>query len=192
MVLDYLGDGNRVTMFKCDWFDITCGLRVDRSGIIQINSRSRLSTNEPFVLAIQASQIFYAKAVTKKDADWYTVIKVKARSCYDLPGGEGDDDDDNEDENGSTDADELYQEVEIPVVARNDILASLDSVAFHVVGEPGEEVELDKGKMFDLPIVEKDEEKEDLHAQSMIQHHHLRHHLVLMKMPQFQKIQSHH
>ena len=61
--LHYLG-GNRVVLFKCDWWDVINtgrGIKQDVYGYISVNFTRTLSTNEPFVLASQAKQIFYVK-----------------------------------------------------------------------------------------------------------------------------------
>ncbi|CAA2969178.1 Hypothetical predicted protein [Olea europaea subsp. europaea] len=59
--LDYLGDvGNKVTLFKCDWFDINGGVRVHRQlGLVELNHKKKLQTNDVFILAQQALQVYY-------------------------------------------------------------------------------------------------------------------------------------
>ncbi|CAN6714912.1 unnamed protein product [Malus baccata var. baccata] len=61
-----LYDGNRVVLFNCDWYDIVrkgTSYKIDRYGIISINTTSKLNTKEPFVLANQATQAFYPRNV---------------------------------------------------------------------------------------------------------------------------------
>lgn len=52
--LKYPGRIN-IVLFKCDWCDTKKGKRVHpRHGLVEIRHKSRLSTNEPFILAQQA------------------------------------------------------------------------------------------------------------------------------------------
>ncbi|KAK9283664.1 hypothetical protein L1049_011914 [Liquidambar formosana] len=104
--LHYTG-GNRVVLFKCDWWDIAhlgSGFKIDRHGFISVNSSQRLNTSEPFVLACQATQVFYVKGI--KDPDWYIVVKTKPRNLFDMPSGE--------DEHSQDD--DAYQESEPDIV----------------------------------------------------------------------------
>ena len=58
--LEYFGIENKVVLFKCDWYDIEKELRVHpHHGLVELKYKSRLSTNEPFVLAQQAQQVYY-------------------------------------------------------------------------------------------------------------------------------------
>ncbi|WMV20184.1 hypothetical protein MTR67_013569 [Solanum verrucosum] len=53
----------RVVLFECKWFDAydkTKGVKIDEYGIVSVNLGRFLKINEPFVLAEQASQVFYA------------------------------------------------------------------------------------------------------------------------------------
>ena len=53
--LNYYGAGNNIVLFKCDWFDIERGTKVHpQYGLVDVNHKSRLGTNEPFILAQQA------------------------------------------------------------------------------------------------------------------------------------------
>ena len=59
--LHYIG-GNKIAMFKCDWRDVDhcCrGIMVDKFGQTLVNVTRSLKSNEPFVLACQAEQVFY-------------------------------------------------------------------------------------------------------------------------------------
>lgn len=88
--LDFLGDMTRVVMFKCDWYDIHKGMKIDRSKNVSINIHTKLRAYEPFVLSQQAEQVFYAPNVSQKNKDWQTVIRTKARDRFDIPEEEGD------------------------------------------------------------------------------------------------------
>ena len=64
--LDY--DGlNKVVLFRCNWFDITNGVKVDHEhGIVEVKHTSRLKNYEPFVLAAQATQVCYLPYASAK------------------------------------------------------------------------------------------------------------------------------
>ena len=57
--LSYI-EGNNVILFKCQWFDNNNGIKIDpRHGITEIKYGSKAYFDEPFVLAQQASQVYY-------------------------------------------------------------------------------------------------------------------------------------
>ncbi|XP_018846609.2 uncharacterized protein LOC109010287 [Juglans regia] len=81
----YMG-WRRVYLFKCEWFDISDskqGIRVEKH-FISVNMSRTAYKDDPFVLACQASQVFYLKNCCIR-GDWYIVQKVKGRNVYDLP-----------------------------------------------------------------------------------------------------------
>ena len=83
--LQYL-NGKRVVLFNCDWWDVNNkgkGVKVDKHGFVTVNSRRKLKTNEPFVLASEARQVFYAK--DGFHPDWLIVLKTQPRHHYDVP-----------------------------------------------------------------------------------------------------------
>lgn len=70
--------GNHVvTLFRCHWFDIVSGVKVDKRGMVKVNVMSKLNSYKPFVLVSQAKSSWYR--LTHKDVNWYTVIVTKAR-----------------------------------------------------------------------------------------------------------------
>ncbi|KAK1361057.1 hypothetical protein POM88_045531 [Heracleum sosnowskyi] len=80
----------RTTLFKCEWFDPTLnvGTRVhQRYNIVEVHRRKRLSVYEPFVLAMQATQVYFCNypSLRRDKVDWLVVSKVKARALVDLP-----------------------------------------------------------------------------------------------------------
>ncbi|XP_047320954.1 uncharacterized protein LOC124925022 [Impatiens glandulifera] len=79
--LQYLG-GNRIVLFKCRWFDVETerGIKEDKYGFVSINCQRMLKSNEPFVLATQAKQVFYVKDNTSKG--WHIVTKTNPRYSY--------------------------------------------------------------------------------------------------------------
>lgn len=84
--LEYLG-GNYVVLFRCDWYDVwdsRRGKNVDKYGYVSVDSQRFLKTNEPFVLASQVSQVFYATDIVNKGS-WRVVVKTKPRAIYEVP-----------------------------------------------------------------------------------------------------------
>ncbi|VFR01635.1 unnamed protein product [Cuscuta campestris] len=80
--LHYLG-GKRVSLFRCRWFDVhnsEKGAKVDEFGFTSINTQRILKTSEHFILANQASQVFYV--VDNKIKGWHLVIKTHPRDLY--------------------------------------------------------------------------------------------------------------
>ncbi|CAN6687318.1 unnamed protein product [Malus baccata var. baccata] len=85
-------EGNRVVLFNCEWYDIVrkgTGYKIDRYGIISINTTRKLNTKEPFVLANQATQAFYVREI--KNKAWSYVVETKPRNVYDMPNVDDDD-----------------------------------------------------------------------------------------------------
>ncbi|KAL4592433.1 hypothetical protein LXL04_005427 [Taraxacum kok-saghyz] len=78
-----------VVLFKCTWFDNTQGVKVHQIKLIDIKPKSRLQTNDPFVLASQVEQVYYTlyPAVTRDTKDWWAVIKTKPRGIYEVSEG---------------------------------------------------------------------------------------------------------
>ena len=58
------------------------GYKEDKYGFILINSKRKLRTNEPYVLASQAQQVYVKDT---KDPNWLVVVKTKPRDWYDMP-----------------------------------------------------------------------------------------------------------
>ncbi|KAL0011923.1 hypothetical protein SO802_007031 [Lithocarpus litseifolius] len=59
------------------------GYKLDRHRITSINRTRKLNTQEPFVLASQAIQVYYINCI--KDLAWSVVIETKPRNLYDMP-----------------------------------------------------------------------------------------------------------
>ena len=81
--LDYYG-GRKVALFKCDWIDIKSnrGIKKDELGFTLVNPSCLLKTEEPFILASQAIQVFYVQDPV--DTEWHAVVFTKPRDLYDL------------------------------------------------------------------------------------------------------------
>lgn len=59
--LEYPGVHNKVVLFKCRWFDITNGVKVDRAhGLVEVKHTTTLRTGEPHIIASQASQVHFS------------------------------------------------------------------------------------------------------------------------------------
>ncbi|WJZ98387.1 hypothetical protein VitviT2T_016915 [Vitis vinifera] len=82
--LHYLG-GNRVILFKCDWWDVINsgrGIKKDEYGFTCLNFERTICTDEPFVLASQAKQVFYVQ--NSNEENWHTVVEIQTRGVYDM------------------------------------------------------------------------------------------------------------
>ncbi|XP_073109657.1 uncharacterized protein [Elaeis guineensis] len=73
-----------------------------------VNIYGSLNTNEPFVLASQAQQVFYVEDLV--DSNWLVVVKTYPRDAYDVPSVDNDADDDDDDD--SLIEDDVYQQEE--------------------------------------------------------------------------------
>lgn len=73
-------------LMKCDWVDINRGNMVDEFGFTLVNFnhlmyQDNLATNEPFVLAEQAEQVWYLD--DPLSPDWKVVMPMPRRDHYD-------------------------------------------------------------------------------------------------------------
>ncbi|KAL6523518.1 hypothetical protein OROGR_017121 [Orobanche gracilis] len=85
--LEYLGDGKRVLVFKCDWFklDGPLGCQVDKEcGLTSINVSRKWYMDQPYVLASQVRQVFYVDDL-KLGKDCVVVQSFARRAVYDVP-----------------------------------------------------------------------------------------------------------
>ncbi|XP_066321900.1 uncharacterized protein [Miscanthus floridulus] len=84
-IVELLYGTHKVVLFKCEWWDVhtTRGVKEDKYGFIMINTTRRLSTDEPYVLASQAEQVYYVNDT--QDPKWYVVVKTKPRDYFDTP-----------------------------------------------------------------------------------------------------------
>ncbi|KAJ8761260.1 hypothetical protein K2173_001316 [Erythroxylum novogranatense] len=77
----------RCVIFKCEWYDPTpnVGTKVhSRYNVVEINVRRRLRQFEPFILAMQATQVCYVPfpSLRRDKQDWLAVCKVKPRGVF--------------------------------------------------------------------------------------------------------------
>ncbi|WMV58919.1 hypothetical protein MTR67_052304 [Solanum verrucosum] len=73
----------RVVLFRCNWFDVydeVKGVKKDEYDFVSVNPDRFLKTNEPIVLADQASQVFYANDNSNKC--WKVVRKTQPHDSY--------------------------------------------------------------------------------------------------------------
>ena len=85
LVLDYPLD-NQFVLFRCDWFDIDDkkkGIQKD-DYFTSLNVSKRWYENDPFVLVIQAKQVFYLND-PKLGTNWQIVQEIHHRHVYDVP-----------------------------------------------------------------------------------------------------------
>ena len=94
-------DKIRHVLFKCKWVDVYSrwGYKIDELGFPLVNFTHLIHVgdklmDEPYVLASEASQVFYVE--DKRDKDWCVVVKTKARDVFNTGSGPlgGDDDGD--------------------------------------------------------------------------------------------------
>ncbi|WMV45257.1 hypothetical protein MTR67_038642 [Solanum verrucosum] len=74
-----------VVLFHCNWFDVydkIKGFKKDEFDFVSVNPDRFLKTNEPFVLADQASQVFYANDNSNKG--WKVVRKTQPHDSYEI------------------------------------------------------------------------------------------------------------
>lgn len=70
-------NGHHIMLFKCHWFDSTRNLKVDKHRMTIVNVKSQLNAEDVFVLASQATQVYYAPNITNQSSQWYTVVTTK-------------------------------------------------------------------------------------------------------------------
>jgi len=73
--LDYLDF--KVPLFRCKWAENRRGKKLSEDGMTLVDSGRFSDTDEPFVMASQAKQIFYVKDNT--DPQWFIVVQGKRR-----------------------------------------------------------------------------------------------------------------
>ncbi|KAL4567614.1 hypothetical protein LXL04_023203 [Taraxacum kok-saghyz] len=102
-------------LFRCDWYDPTpnVGVKVHNEyKLVDINKRRKFKQFEPFVLALQATQVYYMPypSMKKDNSDWLAVCKVKPRGWVDV-------------ENSENQKDVAFQEDEVEA---NEIISTVE------------------------------------------------------------------
>ncbi|KAM3191465.1 hypothetical protein ACQJBY_069003 [Aegilops geniculata] len=84
--LDFPPD-KEVVLFQCDWFDVppankteSKGYKKDKYGIIDLDTTLHQFQGDPYILGLQAQQVFYVRDV--KNPHWATVIKMNPRNLF--------------------------------------------------------------------------------------------------------------
>lgn len=67
-------------MFKCEWFDSRYFQR--DNFFISVDVRRNWYSDDPYILAIQESQVFYVPDTVKSKGDWYIVQSVEHRQTW--------------------------------------------------------------------------------------------------------------
>jgi len=94
-IIDYYGElteilelqfvgGRQLVLFRCMWFDVydnERGVKMDEYDFVSVNPQRFLKTDEPFVLANQVSQVYYARDHSNKG--WNVVRKFMPRDSFD-------------------------------------------------------------------------------------------------------------
>ena len=80
--LEY-GEGMKVHLFKCIWFDTTPrrGMQTDQYGITSVDSSTSWYEDDPFVLATWVKQVFYLDDLAK-GAPWKVINMFQHRNIF--------------------------------------------------------------------------------------------------------------
>ncbi|XP_071906106.1 uncharacterized protein [Coffea arabica] len=81
-MIELIYGGHRVVLFECDWISNGSRMKPDANGFTLVNFADVRPHVEPFILASQASQVFYVEDPT--DKDWQVVISTTARAGYNM------------------------------------------------------------------------------------------------------------
>nr|XP_027071970.1 uncharacterized protein LOC113696785 [Coffea arabica] len=81
-MIELIYGGHRVVLFECDWISNGSRMKQDADGFTLVNFANVRPHVEPFILASQASQVFYVEDPT--DKDWQVVISTTARAGYNM------------------------------------------------------------------------------------------------------------
>ena len=79
----------RVILFNCQWFDPTPSMGTrshPEYKLVDVNHTRRFNRYEPFILAEQAMQVYYASypSTRKNMCNWWAVCKIKARGVVEV------------------------------------------------------------------------------------------------------------
>ena len=153
----------RTILFKCNWFDptVNVGMKVHKQiFFFDVNQKHKLSKDEPFILAMQAVQVYYEPypSLRKDKSDWLAVCKVKARLIIDVPAAV----DKTVTTNIAFQEDELVNQMlvaEQPIDAQR----SIDESSLLLNDADGEHVDLDEddNELSEEPLLESETEETD-------------------------------
>ncbi|PWA85052.1 transposon, En/Spm-like, Transposase-associated domain protein [Artemisia annua] len=72
-----------VVLFRCTWFDPVQGVKVDRkNGMVDIKHTKKGCFDDPYILALQAQQVYYTPYPCTKD--WWAVVKSSPKGVFEL------------------------------------------------------------------------------------------------------------
>ena len=77
--LIYVSD-QRIVLFDCEWVSKGKRLKQDEDGFTLANFEGVQPHNEPFILASQASQVFYVEDPDERG--WHVVVATNPRAAY--------------------------------------------------------------------------------------------------------------
>ena len=74
----------RTVLFKCDWFDPVenVGMKIHKTyNLVDVNHKRRFNKYEPFILAMQACQVYYTPypSLKRDKSDWWAVCKIRRK-----------------------------------------------------------------------------------------------------------------
>ena len=151
----------RTILFKSNWFDptVNVGMKVYKQYfLVNVNHKCKLSKDEPFILAMQAEQVYYVPypSLRKDKFDWLAICKVKARPVIDVPAAV----DKTVTTNISFQVDELVNQMlvaEQPIDAQR----SIDESSLLLNDADGEHVDLaeDDNELSEEPLLESETEE---------------------------------
>ncbi|TYK17902.1 uncharacterized protein E5676_scaffold306G001840 [Cucumis melo var. makuwa] len=73
----------QLPIFKCDWANVRNGVKVEEGfTLVNLHQSQSKFVREPFILASQAKQVFYARE--NDTSNWYVVLKAPPRGFHDL------------------------------------------------------------------------------------------------------------
>ncbi|KAL6279472.1 hypothetical protein ACE6H2_016353 [Prunus campanulata] len=77
-------NGRKITLFNCDWVDTASdrGMKFDGYGFPLVNFNRFRQTKDTFILASQATQVFYV--VDPKDGHWHVPTQTQPRGFFDV------------------------------------------------------------------------------------------------------------
>ena len=68
----------KVPLFKCKWFDTNSGVKTDDFGFTLVDFEKLAYTDEPFIMASQAKQVFYVSDPSNNsNKKWSVVLQGK-------------------------------------------------------------------------------------------------------------------
>lgn len=83
--------GNQVILFRCHWYDHIKGVKKYKNGVITIDMNSKLQGGDVFILASQATQVYYAPNVMDLNSSIHTIITTRGRPLEESTSARDDD-----------------------------------------------------------------------------------------------------